>query len=236
PLCGWAVLIITVGFVVRTLRDERALLEISDPAAGSELFTIRGAIRELRANLMTARIYWRRVPLRLRMLTGVVALVGCTWGAVHYWRSYAKDHSAAAFAADHIEPQIEINALTPAMKDPTNPTAPPTFKVERIGSRFWVEALLDANGEATIPMTGFRTVPESWRATLAVELVSAGPLGFTSEDSNVRYLSSANPRMELTVDACTSSKPLAVHVTQRGDANKKVTFWVVPTLTVATCR
>ena len=235
-LCGLAVIAVAIGLVARTLRDERALLEIDDPAAGSELFTIRGAIRELRAHLMTARVYWRRVPLRVRMVTGVVALLGCTWGAVHYWRGYAKEQhmAAASLPSPQIEPELP-NSLMAAPQNTPNPTVR-SFKVDRIGGRFWVEATLDADGEALIPMIGFKTLPESWRATLAIELVSAGPIGFVGEDTNVRYLSSVNPRTELTVDACTGSKPLTVRISQHDDANKKVTFWVVPTLTVATCK
>jgi hypothetical protein len=239
PLAGWAVLIITVGFIVRTLRAERALLEIDDPAAGSELFTIKGALRELRASVRTAGVYWRRVPLRARMLTGVVALLGCGWGAIHYWRGYVRDHAsydkAAIALAQH--PQIDVNELMPAPVNAANPSpnVPVTSKVDRIGNRFWVEAMLDANGEAVIPMAGFKTLPENWRATLAIEMVSSDPLGFVGENNDVRYLSSTSPRMELAIDACKGARPLSIHVEQPHSPNKKITFWVVPTLTLATC-
>ena len=39
-----AMLVATVAVVVRKLRNERDLLEAEDPAAGSEIFTIRGFI------------------------------------------------------------------------------------------------------------------------------------------------------------------------------------------------
>jgi hypothetical protein len=238
-LCGVAVVVVAMGFIARTLRDERALLEIDDPAAGSELFTIRGALRELRASVRTAGVYWRRVPLRARMLTGVVALLGCGWGAIHYWRGYVRDHAsydkATIALAQH--PQVDVNELMPAPINPpnVNPNVPVTSKVDRIGNRFWVEAMLDANGEAVIPMAGFKTLPENWRATLAIEMVSSDPLGFVGENNEVRYLSSTSPRMELAIDACKGSRALSVHVEQPHSPNKKITFWVVPTLTLATC-
>ncbi|MEP6864851.1 MAG: hypothetical protein ABJE66_29795 [Deltaproteobacteria bacterium] len=238
-LCGVAVVVVTMGFIARTLRDERALLEIDDPAAGSELFTIRGALRELRASVRTAGVYWRRVPLRARMLTGVVALLGCAWGAVHYWRGYVRDHASydkvTVALAQH--PQLDVNELMPAPVNAPNPNpnAPVTSKVDRIGNRFWVEAMLDANGEAVIPMAGFKTLPENWHATLAIEMVSSDPLGFVGENNEVRYLSSTSPRMELAIDACKGARALAVRVQQPHSPNKKITFWVVPTLTLATC-
>jgi hypothetical protein len=239
PLCGLAVVVVTMGFVARTLRDERALLEIDDPAAGSELFTIRGAIRELRASIRTAGVYWRRIPLRARMLTGVVALLGCGWGAIHYWRGYVRDHASydrATIALAQL-PTSNANELMPApVNGPNmNPSVPVTSKVERVNNKFWVEATLDSNGEAIIPMAGFKTLPENWRATLAIEMVSSDPLGFVGENNEVRYLSSTSPRMELAIDACKGTKALSVHVEQPHSPGQKVTFWVVPTLTLATC-
>jgi len=235
-LCGLSVVVLAIGLIARTLRKERSLLEVDDPAAGSELFTIRGAIREVRAQLATARAHWHKLPTRYRMMTCLVALVGCTWGAVHYWRGYAHAQKAEAAYNAAIMPtaQIEPNELMPAA--PANPTVKPTSKVERIGSKFWVEAQLDANGDAVIPMVGFKTLPEGWRATLDIDLVSHDALGFITDTNETRYLlSSDSPRTQLVFDACTGNKPLAVHVTQPHTPNQKITFWVVPTLTVATC-
>jgi hypothetical protein len=237
-LCGLSVVVVAIGLVARTLREERSLLEVDDPAAGSELFTIRGAIREVRTQLAAARTHWHRLPARYRMGTCLVALAGCTWGAVHYWRGYAHAQKAEAAYNAAIAPtaQLEPNDLTPAMPQAPNAMVKPTTsKIDRIGSRFWVEATLDANGDAVIPMVGFKTLPEGWRATLDLELVSHDPLGFITESNDVRYLSSDSPKMQLSVDACSGNKLLAVHVTQPHAPNKKITFWVVPTLTVATC-
>lgn len=236
-LCGISVVIVAIGLVARTLRKERTLLEVEDPAAGSELFTIRGAIREVRAQLATARGYWRRVPIRYRMLTGVVALLGCSWGAVHYWRGYAHAQKLeAAYAAIAPTAQIAPNELMPASPTAPNARINPTTKVDRIGGRFWVETQLDANGEAVIPMVGFSGLPAGWRATLDLELVSHDPLGFVTEANDVRYISPESPRMQLAVDACSTSKSLALHVQQPHTPNHKITFWLVPTLTVATCK
>jgi hypothetical protein len=237
-VCGLAVVVTAIGLVARTLRAERALLEIDDPAAGSELFTIRGALRELRAHVRTAGVYWRRVPMRTRMVTAVVALLGCGWGAIHYWRGYVHDHDRdqRVFAVTQA-PQIDINELTPSPQSaPINPKVAPAFKVDRVGNRFRVEAMLDANGEAVIPMIGFKTLPENWRATLSIEMVGDDPLGFVGEANDVRYLSSTNPRTELTIDACRGTKALAVRVQQPHSPGKNIMFWVVPTLTVATCK
>jgi len=236
-----SVIVLAVGLVARTLRKERTLLEVDDPAAGSELFTIRGAIREVRTQLAAARGFWRRVPIRYRMMTGVVALLGCSWGAVHYWRGYMHAQKLeAAYAAlpptaqpDLNDPNELVQASPPVQNGNAKAT---TSKIDRIGGRFWVEAQLDANGDAVIPMVGFKTLPEGWRASLDLELVSHDPLGFVTDTSDVRYLSSESPRMQLAIDACKGSKSLALHVQQPHTPNQKVTFWVVPTLTVDACR
>ncbi len=232
--CGFAVIVLGMGLVARRLRRERALLEIDDPAAGSELFTIRGMIREVRGALVAVRNQLRGVSRRTWVKLGGVAAVA-TGLAVALWPHHQPARNAnSADTAQLWRPAAVRAAQTQLLPSPPLDNATVPYKVDRVGNRFRVEAVLDAHGELVVPMVGFATVPENWSATLAIDLAGDGPLGVVSGD-HVTYLSAASPRTILQIDGCTGPRALEVHVVQSHLANQQVTFFVQPTLSVARC-
>ena len=236
PLCAVAVIVTGIGVVARILKKERALLEVDDPAAGSEIFTIRGALRELRQGLVAIHRGYRGLAPRSRLMIMAGGL-GLVAGGV-YLKVRASEPERNIKVDWQTATQIQLSkpdTLLVAPKVSVQYIHDHRQKVERIGNQFRVEAVLDEHGEATIPMIGFSTVPQNWRAELDVTLTSLDAVGIL-DHGDLRYLSSANPRTTITTDACAGSEPLALHVQQAHAANQTVQFWVVPTLTVASCR
>lgn len=236
PLCAVAVIVTGIGVVARILKKERALLEVDDPAAGSEIFTIRGALRELKQGLVAMHRGYRGLAPRSRMMVMAGGL-GLIAGGVYLKvrptepeRNIKIDLQTATqihlAKADHLVVSTQVS---------TDFTHDHRQKVERIADRFRVEAVLDEHGEATIPMIGFSTVPLNWRADLEVTLDSNDGVGVIDR-SDVHYLSAETPRLHVVTEACNGSQPLALHLIQSHLANKTVVVWVVPTLTVASCR
>jgi hypothetical protein len=65
----------TIAFVVRRLRLERELIDAEDPAAGSEMFTIRGAVDGIRRGIAAIRARTRRSTVIVATVA-VLAAVG----------------------------------------------------------------------------------------------------------------------------------------------------------------
>jgi hypothetical protein len=226
-LCGVAVVVAGIGMIARTLHKERALLEVDDPAAGSELFTIRGMLREIRSSIAAVRAaLGQRVSKRTWILIGAATLAG-TVGVMKLQPKRMGPGYAQV-------PLLAMAKLEPAPV-PINGQVLEPYQVSRIGGKFVVEATLDHDGQLDVPMTGFQTLPLNWRATLAVELASPGTVGILNDSQNITYLSATSPKTFVTIEACSKNRPLVLHLQQEHAANQKVMLYVVPTLTVATC-
>lgn len=230
-LCGTAVVTVSIGMVARTLRKERALLEVEDPAAGSELFTIRGMIRQLRESLVAAKQAMSFVKRRYWLIGGTltaVALIVAGGNMLLTARHQAESAKAYLAANPQVLSHDTLIPLAPSSSDVIKP-----YKVERVGNRFRVEATLDAKGEMVVPMIGFATVPESWSATLDIQLISGGSVGIVS-DGAIKYIDPATTA-HLVVNACSGNRPLAVALKQPASAHETVAFFVSPKLEVANC-
>ncbi|MEO8841471.1 MAG: hypothetical protein ABI591_11690 [Kofleriaceae bacterium] len=231
-LCGLGVVTVSIGLVARALRKERALLEVEDPAAGSELFTIRGMLRQLRESVVAAKQAMSFVKRKYWLVGGTltaIALIAA--GANMIVKARHQAAAATAYLAAN-PPQVwQRNVLTPTTTK-TAVLAP--YKIERVGNRFRVEATLNDKGEMIVPMIGFATVPESWSATLDIQLISGGSLGIVSDDGVIKNIDPATTA-HLVVDACRGSRPLAVSLQQPASAHEKVAFYVSPKLEVASC-
>ena len=89
------------------------------------------------------------------------------------------------------------------------------------------------NNDLTIPMIGFNEIPVNWSATLDVTVetgdvtVDVGGEPVTMSPHSVAH--------HFTIDACRATRPLALHLIQRGTSGGRVRLFVVPTLTVAHC-
>ena len=232
-VCGVAVVTFSIGLIARTLRKERALLEVEDPAAGSELFTIRGMIRQIRTSLATVKSSLSFVKRKYWLFGGFVVAVSLIVSGIGLFVStrHATIAYAQPAAAQAALPQSELLPLAP----PSASNAPTAYKVERDGNHFRVVATLDDKGELVVPMVGFATVPQNWGATLDITLVSPGTIGIVTEEGT-KYLSSASPETRIAIDACSSPRPLSVHLLQEHSPGSKVELYVSPRLAVANCR
>jgi hypothetical protein len=230
-VCGLAVVTFSIGWIARTLRKERALLEVEDPAAGSELFTIRGMIRQIRTSLATVKSSLGFVKRKYWLFGGFVVAVSLIVSGIGL---FVSTHHATAYPppgqVQATLPQSQLLPLAP----PSPSDAPTPYKVEREGNHFRVQATLDAKGELVVPMVGFATVPQNWEAALDISLVSAGPIGIVTEEGT-KYLSTANPETRILIEACSSARPLSVHLQQAHTPGAKVVLFVSPRLGVANC-
>ena len=232
-LCGVGVVTVSVGVIARTLRKERALLEVEDPAAGSELFTIRGMLRQIRESMVAAKQAMSFVKRRYWLIGGTVtALVLIATGANMLVKARHEASAANAVITANAQAQaLPRSTLIPLAPPDVNDKAP--YKVERVGNRFRVEATLDDKGEMIVPMIGFATVPESWSATLDIQLISGGTVGIVT-DGAIKYIS-PEAQAHLVINACKGSRPLAVSLKQVHAAHQKVALFVTPTLAAADC-
>jgi hypothetical protein len=228
---GASVLGIAAAYISRKLHVERTLIAAEDPAAGSELFTIRGFIRSLREAGSTAMTAVRRLP-RYKWLRAV-ALVALALGAVRFATRSHKSDEAAAAAPTMAMPHV--SQVTPKSFD-----APYTWK--HVGSRIEIEVNLDGSPVEIPSIAELDMVPHNWHALISVELgsmdanLSVGLLGADKVAPTV--LDSTNPRAVFAVDACTDEpQPLGLRVssTMKIDHPQRVTLYVVPDLTAATC-
>ena len=221
PMSGIAVLTMGIGMIVRTLRKERALLEVEDPAAGSELFTIRGLLRELRAGLVVAKHHVMQRSPRTRWAAASVLAIGAGAFAFHV------RHPVTAIA----RPASAQAPLQPSIQ-PDFPTDLP-YSVFRNGDRFGVYATL-ATTDLVVPMLGFAEVPMNWSATLEVAVDTGDVVSVNVGDETVIMTPSSGVH-RFTVDACQGNQPLALHLIRAGTTASYVRLFVVPTLTVAHC-
>ena len=233
-LCGVGVVTVSIGLVARTLRDERALLEVEDPAAGSELFTIRGMIRQIRESLVATKQALSFIKRRYWLIGGSLAAVALIFTGGNMLLN-ARHQANEAKAALATMPTAQVKQQLIPLAPPSSTDKPTPYKVQRSGNRFRVEATLNDHGEITVPMVGFATVPESWSASLDIQLASSGPIGLVSDDGAVKFLSSANPTAHLVIDACDGNRPLAVSLKQDHAAGQQVVLYVSPKLEVANC-
>ena len=175
--------------------------------------------------------------LRARMVTGVVALLGCTWGAVHYWRGYVRGQRATAALASPAAPRRSSNELATRCRRRrrTRPTAGDD-KVDR--SRQPVPGRGDARRERRGGDPDGRlqdAARELARDARDRDGAAASPLGFVTESNDVRYLSSTNPAWSSRSTRARARRRSRCTSSSR-TPGQGITFWVVPTLTVASCR
>jgi hypothetical protein len=232
-LCGVGVVTVSIGLIARTLRKERALLEVEDPAAGSELFTIRGMIRQIRDSLVATKQALGFIKRRYWLIGGTLAAVALifTGGNMLVKAQHQANVAQAQLAT---MPTVQLTQQLIPLAAPSATDKPTPYKVERKGGRFRVEATLNDKGEMIVPMIGFATVPDSWSASLDIELASTGPIGLVT-DGAVKYLSTANPTAHVVINACYGHRPLAISLKQEHAAGQQVVLYVRPTLQVASC-
>jgi hypothetical protein len=220
-----ALLAATVGLVVRRLRIERDLLQAEDPAAGAEIFTIRGFIRQLRtsASALVARVKQvRRRPMIIATAVSAAAIGGVLLCIPAKPETVATQTTAA---------QIAVKPTAVTMTEPS-------------GSKSTVEPMGDGRIKITLDLVddkplfipalaGMRNVPPMWMAGMKVQQVEGQRLMLgTFNDVELQPLSIGSKLATSQSNCGMGELPLGLRF--MGEAGHYV-IYVQPNLTPAGC-
>ena len=246
PLAGLATPALVLGAVAWRLGRERALLAIADPAAGSELFTLRGLLRAVRAALARQRAALATVRRRTwAILAGAVLIPSLAVASSALWSSSARaprargeSHQQAALA-DSAAPAVDEASADEAVAAP--PRVDPSVSLARHGDRLEITAVLDDRGEAVVPLVPqLRALPAGWQATLELELTGR-QLSLLDEASRQLGVGPASSRAQrvfekiLVLRACDGPVPLDAHLIDRSSPGARITLSAHPRLELADC-
>ena len=166
-----ALLVAVVALVVRRLRIERALLEAEDPAAGGEVFTLRGLVRQLRVSLAP-------VVARVRSIRPVWVLVAglLVIASVTAMKLVERHAPARAPVATAVAPQA-ITHSGPAPITDLGPTGS-RFTIKDIeGGQVKIALDLVDDRPLVIPaLAGLPEIPYGWYMTTRYTLVEGARL------------------------------------------------------------
>jgi hypothetical protein len=218
-----ALLMFTVALVVRRLRIERDLLQAEDPAAGSEIFTIRGFIRQLRESGAAAIARVKQIKRR-RIVAGT-ALVGATAAAFAFW---PHDHKQAA-AASKLEIMNKVHMAKPVVA-PTGSK----WNVEPMGDgRLKITLDLADDTMIQIPaIAGLSHVPAMWNARVRIEQIEGLSLQVSPFEEPLSGVSIGAAYTATKSNCSIAELPLGLRV--QGNAGHYV-LYVEPVLTPAGC-
>jgi len=228
-LVPFALIVGAVALVGRRLRIERDQLDTDDPAAGSEVFTLRGAVRQLRAIVAPIVARARQVRPIWVLVAGLLVIAGVTATKLVEVRGAPARVEVPAAAAE----------ATPVLA----PTAVPTT-VGPTGSRMSVSPLsggmiaieIDLVDEQPfeIPaIAGLRIVPAMWLARLQVELREGASLEIAALGEHDTQTLSIGAPLTLGREACgIDIVPLSLRVQ---GAPGHYSLFLAPTLTPTDC-
>ncbi|HEX5061063.1 MAG TPA: hypothetical protein VFV99_16975 [Kofleriaceae bacterium] len=182
-----ALILATVALVVRRLRIERDLLQAEDPAAGSEIWTIRGFIRQLRQAGGAAIARVRKIRRR-RLVIGGVAAVAAVAGAL----------VLVPAKPARVTTQVKVATANQKVVTATVVTEPTGSKsmVEihamndgRVGLRITLDIADDL--PVSVPsLAGMANVPPMWNATVRITQIEGlglvvSPFGGSEDMKNI---------------------------------------------------
>lgn len=159
-LAGIALLVAAAAAIAWRLRKERTLLEAEDPAAGSELFTIRGMLRSIGNAARTVRTHVLSTQRR-RLVFGVVSssFVLAGFAMTRSKTDHKKTHTPQAMA------QIDLN--TPVVMKSGS-----SYRIEDVADgRMVIKIKIVDDQPIDIAFPGVEAIPQSWLAKLDVHLV-----------------------------------------------------------------
>jgi len=251
PVLWWLVgpiaIAVVIAFVVRKLVKERALIQAEDPAAGSEVFTLRGFIAQVRVYTIQARAFARAHKRGFAIAAVSLPLLAITWKVTHpkTW----KDPAPPAVAHPHALPlPTEAGVRFASQRFDSNASLRSLPKQSFDGNSVRVE--LKFVGSEPVILTsvfpGIDAVPPGWRAHLAVTYLAGGGNGITvvafptkqtSFDQHPQWIDSYNHTTVADITACGQSVPigdLRIEPDSKGPAEQYVTLLITPTLELAT--
>jgi hypothetical protein len=239
-LVGPAAIAATVAIVVRRLRIERGRIQAEDPAAGSEVFTLRGVIQQIRASVATTRAF---VRAHRRGVVGALAVVIGGWALLS--ARHAGDRASAARAAMTPVPTVELGKIT------ATPLAgsQSTFRLDPSSC----ESMTFARGncvkleimfhdheamELASVFPGIAAVPAGWHAVLNARFDTAASTGgklLVTAFHQTNQLDSHNATGAFDAVACDAITPASLRVAPdpKGPSEQHVTLLLYPTLELA---
>jgi hypothetical protein len=234
-VAGLAVITGSIGYAARRLRIERVLIAADDPAAGSELFTLRGFLRSVRTQLGTAYRMLRGVRgyrlWRFALLAFVIAPMYLVFG-----RGHSSSARVAAIKPGAVMPRT-ATAVEPS------PSLAPDDKVVRVGNRFEVDVTLGDHAVDIESLSDLGMVPANWHATIGIELGSTDAKlavsPFPGATDGMMNLGGGVEHVEFQVDNCDGRvQPLGLHLERalHETGTQRVTLYITPKLEVAHCQ
>ncbi len=220
-----ALIVASVGYMARRLRIERGLLEAEDPAAGSEIFTIRGALRRLRTAVSTVVARVRTVRPVWVLVAGLLVIAGVT--------------ATKLLAIQRAPlPRAEVAAVvapTPVVRSTVAPTGSRIW-VEPVGRDGTLEIRLDLYDEQAIEipaLAGMAEVPPGWQARVVLTQLEGQPVQIALLGDAQAQTSSLGDAWSLTTESCgIATRPFGLRV--QGSPGHYV-LRVAPQLTPASC-
>jgi hypothetical protein len=246
-LVGPAAIAATIAVIARRLRKERERILAEDPAAGSEVFTLRGFIREVRATAAKGRAFVRAHKRGFAIAAVSVPILAIGWRALQ-----SSDEQTRHVDFITKVPTVEV-AATPT----TGVTPHSTFQLTPascIGSDpnrgtdcVQLEVVFHDHQPVEVPSVfpGLSAIPARWRARVIESFVSAPrghgfsviafPRSSTDYDQSPQWLDAYHSNGLAEAGTCAAPTPAGVRVRPDPDGpdEQRVTMLLAPSLTLA---
>lgn len=225
-----ALVVATVGLVVRKLRKERELLEAEDPAAGSEIFTIRGFFRSLRQSIAPVFARVRQVKPIWVLVAGILVIAGYTaMKLVDTKQELSHREVLAVAAAAAREPSVSIEPIKAI-----GPTGSKSNVVVLDDGRIQIDLDLTDDQPLVIPnVGGLRALPHGWRARTTMSLGAGQALHVSLPGNGLEQLEYTHDLTQAT-ENCAIDFPSSFDLRAQG-APGHYTIYVTPVLTPTSC-
>jgi hypothetical protein len=226
----WLVPLALVGasaaLLIRKLRIERDLLQAEDPAAGSEVFTIRGFVRKLRTSIAPVVGRVKQVKPIWVLVAGLLVIASITAMKLSEVQRGPRLSDAKVSAA-----------ATPVAR--SIPAVTPTgskSSVEPLGDgRLKLTLDLVDDQAITIPsLAGMATIPSQWMVRIKFEQVEGLGLHVSlfGDDQATSLLQIGSPMTATTSSCGMMAQPFGLRM--QGEPGHYVVY-IEPTLTPAGC-
>ncbi len=232
-----------IAVIIWNLRRERAALEIEDPAAGSELFTLRGFIQSIRTVAVATA---RRLPRRPAMIAATVLSLSLVCGGAFMLEQNRAQNRAAAAAA--------LKARSPTVTPPTSTalgvpgrSSLAKWEMTQDGRIRYEIRFVDGKPITLDGLHAFQVLPKGWRARVAISVIDGsmpGAVEVTPFPDNTDavvplHLGDGATEHRFSFSACDEDVNLGLQLTPDAkwptNGEVVVSFLVEPTLEIATC-